>query len=698
MEEQSIMKKFRLPLIRRALAASAFAMGLAATPGTAQADYYGTNDMLTIIKMGDVHGHLEPHGVIFENNGLGNTVTPNSGGVAKLYTLVKRIRNETPGRNLLLNCGDTLHGGAEVMFTRGMAIANIMNYFQIDAFTPGNWDFGYGQVTFRRHFTGTDSNGNPFPAGVVAGVSFPAGVVANYPTVAANLYNAAPAAPGLVGQRVLPPYIIKQVNGMKVAIIGLTTDITAQQADVFNTTFLQTMGWVELPGIIDTVRNVEGADLVVVQSELGFAKNLQLSKEIRGIDVMLSTHTHERTPKAIIVPGTGTIMVESGTDSNLGRLDLKVFRGRVVGYKWKLFNVDDNVPEDPTVKAMVDAVRKPFLCGPDFVPHTFTPAGFAPGNGMKLKTQPDDCLDTVVATTGTTIARNNVLEVFSNNFFADAMLNAVPYTADIAITNGYRFDTPIAPGPITVGDLYHFFPISPILGVGDFTGGQIKNRVENNFDAVFDPNPYRQRGGWSLAYSGMSLNVDLTGTEPSSIPRGRASNIMIRNHDTGQMEPLNKGKVYTMVSCFANGDPLDMLCNTPGAHNLRFVKADGTLMPATSSIPAGTEVMFPVPAIINYLKANGGVIPTTGMGRIAAVNNFVPESLFEGNPLIQASQGAGPAWMGRNDPNPRSWWGARKDDEQMRALQVKLRMPTGKRDNPATTGAGVADFEMSYDE
>jgi len=692
------MKKFRLPLIRMALAASAFAMGLAATPGTAQADYYGTNDMLTIIKMGDVHGHLEPHGVIFENNGLGNTVTPNSGGVAKLYTLVKRIRNETPGRNLLLNCGDTLHGGAEVMFTRGMAIANIMNYFQIDAFTPGNWDFGYGQVTFRRHFTGTDSNGNPFPAGVVAGVSFPAGVVANYPTVAANLYNAAPAAPGLVGQRVLPPYIIKQVNGMKVAIIGLTTDITAQQADVFNTTFLQTMGWVELPGIIDTVRNVEGADLVVVQSELGFAKNLQLSKEIRGIDVMLSTHTHERTPKAIIVPGTGTIMVESGTDSNLGRLDLKVFRGRVVGYKWKLFNVDDNVPEDPTVKAMVDAVRKPFLCGPDFVPHTFTPAGFAPGNGMKLKTQPDDCLDTVVATTGTTIARNNVLEVFSNNFFADAMLNAVPYTADIAITNGYRFDTPIAPGPITVGDLYHFFPISPILGVGDFTGGQIKNRVENNFDAVFDPNPYRQRGGWSLAYSGMSLNVDLTGTEPSSIPRGRASNIMIRNHDTGQMEPLNKGKVYTMVSCFANGDPLDMLCNTPGAHNLRFVKADGTLMPATSSIPAGTEVMFPVPAIINYLKANGGVIPTTGMGRIAAVNNFVPESLFEGNPLIQASQGAGPAWMGRNDPNPRSWWGARKDDEQMRALQVKLRMPTGKRDNPATTGAGVADFEMSYDE
>lgn len=672
----------------------------AALPGFSWADGDVSNGVvgqLTIIKMGDLHGHLEPHGVIFENNGLGTTVTPNSGGAAKLYTLIQQIRAQTPGKNLLLNCGDTFHGGAEVMFTRGRALDNIVNAFGIDASTPGNWDYGYGQVTFRRRFTGIDSNGVAFPAGPVGGTAFPAGKVASYPVVAINLYNGPGSSAAMLGQPVLPPYIMKQVNGLKVAVIGITTDITASQADVFNTTFRQTMGWVELPGIIDTVRNVEGADLVVVQSELGLAKSLQMSKEIPGIDVMLSAHTHERTPQAIIAPGTGTIVVEAGTDSNLGRLDLNVANRRIQSYKWTMLNVDNTVPEDPTIKAMVDAAREPFLCGPghtSFVPHIFTPAGFAPGQGMKLQNQPADCLDTIVGFTNTTIARNNVLEVFSNNFFADAILSVLPNVADLALTNGYRFDTPITPGPITLADLYHFFPISPVLAVGDFSGGAIKGRAEENLSSVFDPHPYRQRGGWTLAYSGMTMNVDLTGAEPGAISRGRTSNIMIRNHTTGQMEALNQGKVYTMISCFANGDPLDRLCQTEGAQNLRFVKADGTLTPATASVPAATQLMFPVPAIVKYLAANGGQVPATTMGRITPINNVVPVSLFEGDPLIQATQGAGPAWLGRNDP------AFDHDDrgEMMRALHTKMSNPNGKMDNPATSDAGVNDFEMSYDE
>lgn len=679
--------------ILKGLATIALSVAIAAILPTAS---WATGDYgkLTIIKMGDLHGHLEPHGVIFENNGLGNTVTPNSGGAAKLYTLIKQIRAQTPGSNLLLNCGDTFHGGAEVLFTRGRALDDIMNAFGFDAFTPGNWDFGYGQVTFRRRFSGVDANGAAFPAGPVNGTPFPAGKVASYPAVAINLYNGPGSAPAMIGKRVLLPYVMKKVNGLNVAIIGITTDITASQATVFNTTFRETMGWVELPGIIDTVRNVEGADLVVVQSELGLAKNIQMSKEIPGINVMLSTHTHERTPNAIVVPGTGTILVESGTDSNLGRLDLTVGDGRVLAYHWSMINVDNTVPEDPTIKAMVDAVRKPFLCGPSFTPHTFQPAGFAAGEGMKLQTQPNDCLDTVIGQTTTTIARNNVLEVFSNNFFSDAILNTVPNVADLALTNGYRFDTPIAPGPITVADLYHFFPISPVLGVGDFTGGQIKSRAEENFSSVFDPHPYRQRGGWTLAYSGLTMSVDLTGSEPASIPRGRTSNFMIRNHTTGKMEPYNGSKVYTLVSCFANGDPLDTLCQTEGAHNLRFVKADGTLIPATATVPPGVQLMFPVPAIINYLKANSGIIAATTMGRIKPVNGIIPKSLYPENPLVQATQGAGPAWLGRNDPALNSF----DRTEMMRELDVKISDPKGKLDNPTSTDAGVNDVEMSYDE
>ena len=331
---------------------------------------------------------------------------------------------------------------------------------------------------------------------------------------------------------------------------------------------------------------------------------------------------------------------------------------------------------------------------PHFTPHVFQPAGFAPGNGMKLQNQPADCLDTVVATTNTTIARNNVLEVFANDFFADAILNAAPNVADVAVTNGYRFDTPIAPGPVTVADLYHFFPISPVLAVGNVSGGLIKSRAEENLSSVFDPHPYRQRGGWTLAFAGMTMTADLTSAEPASIPRGRTSNIMIRNHTTGTLEPLNQGKVYTMVSCFANGDPLDRLCQTEGVQNLRYIKADGTLIPATALVPAGTDLMFPVPAIINYLAAHGGVVPATPGGRIVPKNGVIPASLFAGDPLIQATQGAGPAWLGRNEPSGGHEAGA----DDMNALKDKMSEPSDKVDDPATTSAGVDDYEMTYDE
>ena len=80
-------------------------------------------------------------------------------------------------------------------------------------------------------------------------------IKANFPTVAANLYNAAPLPAALHGQRVLPAYQMLERNGTKIAVIGITASIVPQQADTFNITFRFTQGVEELPGLIEKVKD-----------------------------------------------------------------------------------------------------------------------------------------------------------------------------------------------------------------------------------------------------------------------------------------------------------------------------------------------------------------------------------------------------------------------------------------------------------
>lgn len=313
---------------------------------------------ITLMQLQDVHGHLVPHSAILENDVL----DPNAGGVAKLATLIKQVRASNPN-NLLLGVGDTTHGSAEMIFTLGDAIMPVLNALNIDAFMAGNCDFGWGPRVYRQRFTAANPplapnnrttvawmDGKPGHEGQTCNLAsyegspfVPASLChvtkANFPTVAINLYNydevaGATTADTPLGPRVHAPYVIKQVAGKKVAIIGITSDVVPQQAQAFNTGFRFTMGYKELPLDIAAAK-AEGAELIVVLSELGLAKNVQLVKEFPAINVMFSGHTHERTPEAIVINRPDQngdnfgIVTEAGEDEFLGRLDVKVSAGRL---------------------------------------------------------------------------------------------------------------------------------------------------------------------------------------------------------------------------------------------------------------------------------------------------------------------------------------------------------------------------------
>lgn len=575
-------------------------------PVLASAPAHAGDDQITLIHTGDFHGHL-----IARPNLRSDASGKNEGGLARIAARIKTIRAST-ANSLLLHTGDTIQGSAEVMYTRGQAIVDVVNDFGIDAFVPGNWEFVYGTSRFVELFA------EPNPK-------------APWNAVAANvLYNFDGATVGL-----LPPYIIKQVGNLKVGILGMTTDRGPQvvgSSVTKNLMFLRTakqegedMSQVDktVQKNVKYLRNDEKVDLVVMLSELGLANNLRIAETIPGIDVVLSSDMHEESQVAIVATnkeGGSTILVEEGQDGTvMGELKLSVAGGKITTWQWIAHNITADMPEDPAVAAKVAAVRKSFLAGPDFKQHV------NPFNGSKLLRP----IDTVVGQTKTALHRSNfsdenmpaVIEGSAHDFLTDAFRSVTG--AQIGAIRGFRYGTHIAPGPITMEDLYHFMPIGPQIATAKITGKQLKEQIEGAADGSLNPDVSKWTGGWLFNFSGVTMDID-----PYQEKGKRASNIKV----DGDVLTADELPRYSYASYWYKADPckvnvIDIMeCTNTAANpseppvpsNITVYKnKDGTPMDGTEvivkyleSLPAKTadtklnriKLLKPLPAAPNGMK------------------------------------------------------------------------------------------------
>jgi sulfur-oxidizing protein SoxB len=584
--------------------------------------------IVTLIHIGDIHGHLVPQ----PNLKIKPTGEP-VGGLARLYTKIQQIRQKSVN-TLLINAGDTTQGSAEALFTRGQAMVNVLNHFDIDAFAPGNWDFVYGLARFQQLFIGT-------------GVARPLAQPSGWTALAANAYSTSVLPCGALGAvRILPPYVVKKVGDLKVGILGFTTDRGPQVVGTNVTAGICfTKGDAEVPVFVKKLRDPkpkggEAVDLVVMVSELGLANNIRLAEKFPGIDVILSSDMHERTPEPVVT-STGTVIVEEGEGgAMLGELTIKIGPNSVKEWTWTAHIIDSDVAEDPTIAEVVAAERKTFLTGPDFVKK------INPFN-LTLLQNP---IDTIVGNTTIPLHRANfsdepmpaVIEGSSHDFLTDAF--RAMGMADIGAIRGFRYGAHVAPGPITLADLYNYIPIGPLIAKGTISGAAVRNQIECAADGALNPLVELWTGGWLFNFSGLTMDINPYGladqplvcpplVAPVSFVR-RAFNIMVRDWETNTWARLDPLQSYSYASYYYRSDPcLINRVQIPDCINGSNITVVADIDEVTGEVTPldGTEV------VVRYLHSLGGTV-TPELNRIHLLEKLPPPIC--GNPEIQPLKGA----------------------------------------------------------
>jgi 2',3'-cyclic-nucleotide 2'-phosphodiesterase (5'-nucleotidase family) len=498
---------------------------------------------------------------------------------------------------MLFNTGDTIQGSAEALYTSGQAQVDILNAWGIDAFAPGNWDYVYGTARFLQLF----------------GPNQP---VAPWHAIAANLYYSTLAEdpttpfPSTAGQRVLAPYVVRQIAGLKIGILGFTNNRGPQVVGTTVTKgFKFTSGDAELDELLPVLRNTEHVDLVFMLSELGLANNIRLAEAHPGVDLILSSDMHEETTVPVVT-SNGTLIVEEGQDgTQIGELQLKLTLGGKKRWTWTPHVIDDSIAENAGVAQSVAQARHTFITGPDFVQYV------NPFNGSRLLRP----IDQVVGYTQIPLYRGNfsqdpmpgVIEGSSHDFLTDAFRAMTG--ANIGAIRGFRYGTHVAAGPIKVEDLYHFIPIGPQIAMGTITGQQLKSQIENAANGSLDPNVANWTGGWLFNFSGVTMTID-----PFQPNGQRSSAIQVNG------QPLVTSQQYTYASYWYAVDP--NLVNVLPAQNI-FILRDLNGDPLD-----GTEV------VARYLQALPNQTVNPQLNRIQLASPL-PAPLF-GFPEIQPLRGA----------------------------------------------------------
>jgi len=373
------------------------------------------------------------------------------GGMDRVATVVKTIRADRP-EAIILDGGDTWHGSMTSLITKGQDVVDVMNLLGVEAMTS-HWEWTFGTERVQE---------------IVENLPFP--------FLGQNIFDAEWDEPAF------DPYTFFERGGVKIAVIG----------QAFPYMPIANPGWkfpeysfgirdARMQEMVDEVRG-EGADLVVCLSHNGFDVDRKMAARVKGIDVILTGHTHDAIPEPVLVGET--ILIASGSHGKfVTRLDLDVRDGRMMGFRHKLIPVFSDVIEpDAEMAAQIDAGRAPY------------------------KGQ----LEEVIGKTESLLYRRGNFNGTWDDLICEAMLSE--RDAEIAMSPGVRWGASLLPGDnITREDIHSV--TSMTYGEcyrTEMTGEFLNVILEDVADNLFNVDPYYQQGGDMVRIGGMGYHIDVS--------------------------------------------------------------------------------------------------------------------------------------------------------------------------------------------
>lgn len=451
-----------------------------------------------------------------------NDTHANLGSVAKRAGLIKTIRAEKTN-SLLLDAGDVFSGTLYFNEFKGQADLALMNYMGYDAMTFGNHEFDLGK----------SGDGHKALADFVRGAEFP--------FVSANTnFSADPLFDGLQNDSYeassengqIYNGIIKEMNGEKVGIFGLTTEETISISSPVKVTFKDYIASAQKA--VDAFE-AAGVNKIIAITHLGYNdsaeydNDLLLASKVEGIDVIVGGHSHTKLSAPIVSEEytDPTIIVQAGQyGENLGQLNVTFdATGKVSAFDGLLLPVKD-LEADLEAAALL----KPFSDQVDVLKNQST--------GVSSEV----FLDGTRGIWGVRAGETNLGNLITDGMLATAQ-KIDPQTV-IAIQNGGGIRESIDEGDITVGEVLTVMPFGNSLAIMNIKGSEILAALEHSLKE------FPKENGGFLHMSGMNVVFDGTALA--------GERVMAVYVGEDELDPAKMYKVATNTFTAAGGDGYTM--------------------------------------------------------------------------------------------------------------------------------------------
>ncbi|MHB1680654.1 MAG: thiosulfohydrolase SoxB [bacterium] len=374
------------------------------------------------------------------------------GGYAHMASVFNKIKAERHNKTIQLDTGDAWQGTGVALLTKGMAVVNTQNAMGYDAMT-GHWEFTYGEKQLLSNIKKL-----------------------KFPFIAQNVTNAT------WGGLIFKPYIIKEVNGLRVGIIGQAfpyVPLAHPAHFVKNWNFgIDTS---HAQKMVNELKNKEKVDLVVVLSHNGLEVDRKFAALINGIDIIVGGHTHDILPAPQII--NNTIIVQAGTHGKfVGRIDLNVQNKRIIDYDHKLIPiVTDWIKPDAEVSRIIDEEHTPY----------------------------NNILNEELGVSEDLLYRRATFISTVDNVAEQAFMEK--FDTPLAFTPGWRWGETILPGKkITMEHVYGFYGTAyPEVYRIKLKGDVLFQTFSERLSDVFAKDPYLQMGGDCTRVSNSKLHISI---------------------------------------------------------------------------------------------------------------------------------------------------------------------------------------------